>query len=123
MPCHYAHSGMPLGSTISKANLLTLFEFDVNLGVFFYGIWDSPRVLRLIIEAAEDATPPSLPCDPGALACVGEANTVIGRFLASGNLRSLPKITAPAVAVAPKLSGSFGNIYVEQGGINRDREE
>ena len=60
------------------------------------------------LQDPEGATPPSLPCDVGALVCVGEENTRIGRFLASGNLRSLPKITAPVEAQAPKLSGTFG---------------
>jgi len=101
-------AGMPMGEILGQSTLLKLFDFNISLGVFFYGMWLGPRELKLIIEDAEDATPPSLPCDPGAAVCVGEANTRIGRFLASGNLRSLPKVTAPAVASAPELSGSFG---------------
>ena len=101
-------AGMETGSIISQATLLSLFQFNVSLGVFFYGIWTGPRELKFFIEDADDATPPSLPCDPGATVCVGEANTIIGRFKASGNLRSVPLLTAPVVAIAPKLSGSFG---------------
>lgn len=99
---------MPENTIISQAELLTLFDFNVSLGVYFYGTWLNSRELKLIVEDDDDATPPSLPCDAFAETCVGEANTVIGRFLASGNLRSLPKVTAPVVAIAPKLSGSFG---------------
>ena len=101
-------AGMTIGEIISQSLLLTLFEFEVNLGVFFYGSWTGPREIKIYIEDAEGATPPSLPCDVGALVCVGEANTVIGSFLASGNLRSIPRITAPVEARAPKLGGSFG---------------
>jgi len=101
-------AGMPLGEIIGQSMLRKLFDFgNMSLGVFFFGMWMGPRELRIVIEDAGDATPPSLPCDPDAV-CVGEANTRIGNFLASGNLRSLPKLTAPVVATAPKLSGSFG---------------
>jgi len=102
---------MATGVIISQRMMLELIDFKVfnmSLGVFFYGVWLGPRELKIFIEDVDGATPPSLPCDAGAVACVGEGSTRIGRFLASGNLRSLPRVTAPVVALAPKLSGSFG---------------
>jgi len=60
----------------------------------------TPCKLQLFIEDAEDATPPSLPCDSGAAICVGAANTRIGRFLAGGNLRSLPRLTGMNVGLS-----------------------
>ena len=49
-----------------------------------------------------------MPCDAGTFACVGEGSTHIGIFFARGNFRSLPRVTSPVVALAPKLIGSFG---------------
>jgi hypothetical protein len=129
---HLSHdsdlAGMTPGLVISQATLLQLFNFTVDLGVFFFGTWLNSRELRLYIEDVQGATPPSLPCDAGATVCVGEANTRIGRFLKSGNLRSVPMVTAPAVAAAPKLSGSFGestlhivSIYAQNGWRNDTR--
>ena len=38
---------MTANTIISQATLLTLFGFDVSLGVFFYGKWLGPRELKV----------------------------------------------------------------------------
>ena len=102
---------MTTGEIISQRMMLELIDFKVfnmSLGVLFYGVWLGPRELKIFIEDVDGVTPPSLPCDVGDFACVGEGSTRIGRFFARGNFRSLPRVTVSVVALSPKLSGSFG---------------
>ena len=38
-------------------------------------MWFAPREIKIFIEDVDGATTPSLPCDGGAFACVGEGST------------------------------------------------
>ena len=43
-------AGLSVGQIISQSLLLTLFKFEVSLGIFFYGSFTGPRQLVIYIE-------------------------------------------------------------------------
>jgi hypothetical protein len=104
---------------VSQYEIESMFEFSQNIGTTYDGQWLNSRTIQIIIRDATGSGPPVIdqltvrvrPCMryfQTIKTCYEDYDYCAYCDCCLGDLRNLPRTSAPTALASPKLSGDFG---------------